>query len=80
MVIGGVDRKAYIQMMEKEALLSGPNETASESSYKTTVQYTDVTLVKQLWSKWESQGLYIFLLPNIVWQYIKKDELAETFV
>lgn len=46
LVIGGVDRKAYFQMMEKEALLSGPNETASELSYKTTGQYTDVRRLK----------------------------------
>ena len=41
--------------------------------------------VQQLWSKWESQGIYIFFWPKycsemnpreLEWQHIKKDELA----
>jgi len=41
--------------------------------------------VKQLWSQWEKQGLYIFFLPKycsemnpieLEWQHLKKDELA----
>ncbi|MGI2908813.1 transposase [Tolypothrix sp. VBCCA 56010] len=41
--------------------------------------------MQQLWSKWESQGLYIFFLPkycseiNLIeleWQHLKKDELS----
>ncbi len=41
--------------------------------------------VQQLWSKWESQGLYIFFLPKycsemnpieLEWQHLKKSELA----
>ncbi len=41
--------------------------------------------VQQLWSKWESQGLYIFFLPKycsqmnpieLEWQHLKKDELS----
>lgn len=41
--------------------------------------------VQQLWSKWESMGLYIFLLPKycsemnpieLEWKHLKKDELA----
>ncbi|MEG4518361.1 MULTISPECIES: transposase [unclassified Microcoleus] len=45
--------------------------------------------VQQLWSKWESQGLYILFLPKycsemnpieLEWQHLKKDELAATFV
>ena len=32
LVIGGVDRKAYIQMMESEALLSGSAQTARSDS------------------------------------------------
>ncbi|NES93150.1 transposase, partial [Okeania sp. SIO2B9] len=39
--------------------------------------------VQQLWSKWESQGLYIFFLPKycsemnpieLEWKHLKKDE------
>ena len=41
--------------------------------------------VQQLWSKWESQNLYIFFLPKycsemnpieLEWQHLKKDELS----
>lgn len=41
--------------------------------------------VQQFWSKWESQGLYIFFLPKycsemnpieLEWQHLKKDELS----
>jgi len=32
LVIGGVDRKVYIQMMESEAFLSGSAQTASSHS------------------------------------------------
>jgi putative transposase len=41
--------------------------------------------VQQLWSKWESEGLYILFLPKycsemnpreLEWQHLKKDELA----
>jgi putative transposase len=41
--------------------------------------------VQQLWSQWESQGLYIFFLPKycsemnpieLEWQHLKKDELS----
>jgi putative transposase len=41
--------------------------------------------VKKLWSKWESQGLYIFSLPpycsemnpiELEWQHLKRDEIA----
>ena len=41
--------------------------------------------VQKLWSKWESQGLYIFFLPKycsemnpieLEWQHLKKDELS----
>ena len=41
--------------------------------------------VQQLWSKWESEGLYILFLPTycsemnpieLEWQHLKEDELA----
>ncbi|MEH2143961.1 transposase [Nostoc sp.] len=41
--------------------------------------------VQKLWSKWETQGLYIFFLPKycsemnpieLEWQHLKKSELA----
>jgi putative transposase len=41
--------------------------------------------VQQLWSHWESLGLYIFFLPKycsemnpieLEWQHLKKDELS----
>jgi len=84
LVIGGVDRKAYIQMMEKEA-----EEAAELKRLRIIVQDNGPIHrcheVQQLWSKWESQGLYIFFLPKycsemnpieLEWQHLKKDELA----
>ena len=41
--------------------------------------------VKQLWSSWESRGLYVFFLPKycsemnpieLEWQHLKNDELS----
>lgn len=84
LVIGGVDRKAYIQMMEKEA-----EEAVQMKRIRIIVQDNGpihrCQEVKQLWSKWEGQGLYIFFLPKycsemnpieLEWQHIKEDELA----
>ena len=84
LVIGGVDRKAYIKMMESEAL------SASKSKRIRVIVQDNGPIhrcheVQQLWSKWESQGLYILFLPKycsemnpieLEWQHIKKDELA----
>jgi len=84
LVIGGVDRKAYIRMMESEA------REASESKRIRVIVQDNGPIhkcqeVQQLWSKWESQGLYILFLPKycsemnpieLEWQHIKKDELA----
>lgn len=62
-MIGGVDRKSYIQMMELEA-------TEAEKTGRTRVIVQDngpihrCREVQQLWSKWESQGLYVFFLPK----------------
>lgn len=88
LVIGGVDRKAYIQMMDREA-----TEAAEMKRPRIIVQDNGPIHrcheVKQLWSKWESQGLSIFFLPKycsemnpieLEWQHIKEDELAATFV
>jgi putative transposase len=84
LVIGGVDRKSYIKMMEQEA-------TEAQEIGRTRVIVQDngpihrCQEVQQLWKKWESQGLYIFFLPKycsemnpieLEWQHIKKDELS----
>lgn len=84
LVIGGVDRKSYIQMMELEA-------ESAEKTGRTRVIVQDngpihrCKEVQNLWSKWESQGLYIFFLPKycsemnpieLEWQHLKKDELC----
>ena len=84
LVIGGVDRKSYIQMMEQEAL-----EAEKSGRIRVIVQANGpihrCQQVQQLWSKWESQGLYIFFLPKycsemnpieLEWQHLKKDELS----
>jgi putative transposase len=84
LVIGGVDRKSYIQMMEQEA-------ADAEKTGRTRVIVQDngpihrSKEVQNLWSKWETQGLYIFFLPKycsemnpieLEWQHLKKDELC----
>lgn len=84
LVIGGVSRKSYIQMMDLEA-------TQAEKSGRIRVIVQDngpihrCKEVQQLWSKWEAMGLYIFFLPKycsemnpieLEWQHLKKDELA----
>lgn len=84
LVIGGVNRKSYIQMMEIEA-----QEAEKFGRIRVIVQDNDpihrCQEVQQLWSKWESQGLYIFFLPKycsemnpieLEWQHLKKDELS----
>ena len=84
LVIGGVDRKSYIQMMELEAL-----EAKKSGRIRVIVQDNGpihrCQEVQKLWSKWESQGLYIFFLPKycsemnpieLEWQHLKKDELS----
>jgi putative transposase len=84
LVIGGVSRKSYIQMMELEAV-----EANLTGRMRVIVQDNGPIHrcheVQKLWSKWENQGLYIFFLPNycsqmnpieLEWQHLKKDELA----
>jgi putative transposase len=84
LVIGGVDRKSYIQMMELEA------QEAEKIGRITVIVQDNGPIhrcheVQQLWSSWESQGLYIFFLPKycsemnpieLEWQHLKNDELA----
>ncbi|QLE39362.1 IS630 family transposase [Nostoc sp. C052] len=84
LVIGGVDRKSYIQMMEQEA------ESAQKIGRIRVIVQDNGPIhrclqVQQLWSKWEQMGLYIFFLPKycsemnpieLEWQHLKKDELA----
>ena len=84
LVIGGVNRKSYIQMMELEAA-----DAEKTGRIRVIVQDNGpihrCKEVQQLWSKWESQGLYIFFLPKycsemnpieLEWQHLKKDELV----
>jgi putative transposase len=84
LVIGGVNRKSYIQMMEHEA-----QEAEKLGRIRVIVQDNGpihrCKEVQQLWSKWESQNLYIFFLPKycsemnpieLEWQHLKKDELS----
>ena len=84
LVIGGVDRKSYIQMMELEA-------ESAEKTGRTRVIVQDngpihrCKEVQNLWSKWERASLYIFFLPKycsemnpieLEWQHLKKDQLC----
>lgn len=84
LVIGGVTRKSYIQMMELEAI-------EAEKIGRTRVIVQDngpihrCQEVQQLWSSWVRQGLYIFFLPKycsemnpieLEWQHLKNDELS----
>ena len=84
LVIGGVNRKSYIQMMELEA-----QEAEKKGRIRVIVQDNGpihrCKQVQQLWSKWEQMGLYIFFLPKycsemnpieLEWQHLKKDELV----
>lgn len=84
LVIGGVNRKSYIKMMEQEAA------DAQETGRIRVIVQDNGPIhrcreVQQLWKKWESQGLYIFFLPKycsemnpieLEWQHIKKNELS----
>jgi|GEM_PF-5862023 len=86
LAIGGVKRRTYIEMMEKEALFA-----YSTGRMRVIVQDNGpihrCLEVGQLWSKWEQMGLYIFFLPKyctasrktemnpieLEWQHLKKD-------
>lgn len=84
LVIGGVERKSYIQMMELEA-----QDAEKAGRIRVIVQdngpiHTCLE-VKQLWSKWEHMGKDLFFLPKycsemnpieLEWQQLKKDELC----
>ena len=84
LVIGGVSRQSYLQMMELEAV-----EAQKTGRIIVIVQDNSPIHrcheVQQLWSKWEQMGLYIFFLPKycsemnpieLEWQHLKKAELA----
>ena len=84
LVIGGIKRKYYIQMMEQEA-----QEAEQAGRMRVIVQDNGpihrCQEAQQLWEKWENQGLYVFFLPKycsqmnpieLEWQHLKKDELA----
>lgn len=84
LVIGGVKRSYYIKMMEQEA------QEASESRRMRVIVQDNGPIhrcreVQALWTKWESQGLYMFFLPKycsemnpieLEWQHLKRDEIA----
>lgn len=88
LVIGGVNRKSYIQMMDREAA-----DAQKTGRIRVIVQDNGPIHrcheVKKLWSKWSNMGLYIFFLPKycsemnpieLEWQHLKKDELlGQTF-
>ena len=83
-VIGGVNRKSYIYMMEQEAV------NAFKSGRTRVIVQDNSPIhrckeVQQLWSKWEQMGLYIFFLPKycsemnpieLEWQHLKKNEIS----
>ena len=84
LVVGGVKRKSYIQMIELEA-------QAAQQAGRIRVIVQDngpihrCAEVKQLWSQWEKLGLYIFFLPKycsemnpieLEWQHLKRDEIS----
>jgi len=86
LVIGGVDRKSYIQMMVYVA-----QEAQKAGRIRVIVQDNGpihrCKEVQKLWTKWENMGLYIFFLPPYCsemnpielewqWQHLKKDELC----
>jgi putative transposase len=84
LVIGGVNSKSYVQMMELEAA-----DAEKAGRIRVIVQDNSpihrCQQVQQLWSKWEHMGLYIFFLPKycsemnkieLEWQHLKKDELS----
>ena len=67
LVIGGVERKACIKMMELEA------QSAAHSKRIRVIVQDNGPIhrcheVQQLWSEWESQGLYIFILAQILFR------------
>ena len=65
LVIGGVDRKAYIKMIEQEA-----QEAAESGRLRVIVQDNGpihrCKEVQQLWPPWEKQGLYIFFGAQVL--------------
>lgn len=84
LVIGGVKRKSYIEMMENQAA-----EASKLGRMRVIVQDNGpihrCLEVQKLWPKWEQMGLYIFFLPKycsemnpieLEWQHLKKDELS----
>lgn len=84
LIIGGVDSKSYIQMMDREA-----QEASTSGRIRVIVQDNGPIhkskVVQQSWSKWEKLGLYIFFLPKycsemnpieLEWQHLKKDEIS----
>ncbi|MEH2009877.1 transposase [Nostoc sp.] len=63
LVIGGVNRKSYIQIMEQEAA------DAQRTGRTRVIVHDNEPIhrckeVQKLWSKWEHMGLYIFFLPE----------------
>jgi len=84
LVVGSISSKSYIQMMEQEAL-----QAATVERMRVIVQDNGsihrCKQVQQRWSKWESQGLFIFFLPKycsemnpieLEWQQLKTHEIS----
>ncbi len=88
LVVGSVSSQTYIKLMEQEAQ-QAELEMQSTGRIRVIVQDNGSIHksqeVKQQWSKWERQGLYIFFLPEycsemnnieLEWQQLKNHELA----
>jgi len=84
LVVGGVKRLSYIQLMEREA-----REASASGRMRVIVQDNGpihrAKEVQGLWAKWESMGLYMFFLPKycsemnpieLEWQHLKREEIA----
>lgn len=84
LVVGTISSKSYINMMEQEA-----QQAAMVGRIRVIVQDNGsihrCKEAQQLWSKWESQGLYVFFLPKycsemnpieLEWQQLKNHELS----
>lgn len=84
LVIGSFSSTSYIYMMEQEA-----QQAATIGRIRVIVQDNGsihrCKQVQQYWSKWESQGLYLFFLPKycsemnpieLEWQQLKNYELS----
>jgi putative transposase len=88
LVIGSINSKSYIKMMENEAI-QAEQELKANGRIRVIVQDNGSIHksleVREYWTKWESLGLYIFFLPKycsemnrieLEWQQLKKHEIS----